>query len=146
VLVRGKGGHDGQWIFDLKEQAAPSASILLGKPDIDPALRVVTAARACLAHPPRMLGTTKLGRTPLFGRRLAPQEDKLDLGHIDHAELPALASCLGSLLGRAHRRGATKLPPKPWSAAARADLIDHAITLAGIHEAVYLALCKEMRR
>lgn len=146
VLVRGKGGHDGQWIFDLKEQGAPSASLLLGKPDLDPALRVVTAARACLAHPPRMLGTTKLGPTPLFGRRLAPQEDKLELPGLAHDELPAVATCLGALLGRAHRRGATKLPPKPWSEAARADLVDHAITLAGLHEAVYLALCKEMKR
>jgi len=146
VLVQGKGGHDGQWVFDLKEQGVPSAAIVLGAPTIDPALRVVTAARACLAHPPRMLGTTQIGRTPLFGRRLAPQEDKLDLTHIDHADLEGLARALGELLGRAHRRGATKLPPKPWSTGARASIVDSAITLAGIHEAVYLAVCKEMRR
>jgi uncharacterized protein (DUF2252 family) len=146
VLTQGKGGKDGQWVFDLKEQGVPSASLLLGAPKLDPAERVVTAARACLAHPPRMLGTTVLGRTRLFGRRLAPQEDKLDLTAIDHADLEALASALGALLGRAHRRGATKLPPKAWSSAACAALVDDAITLAGLHEAIYLALCKEMRR
>jgi uncharacterized protein (DUF2252 family) len=146
VLVHGKGGHDGQWVFDLKEQGAPSASVVLGVPKLDPAARVVTAARACLAHPPRMLGTARLGRTPLFGRRLAPQEDKLDLTDIADTDLEALSSTLGALLGRAHRRGATKLPPKPWSEALRDALVDNAITLAGVHEAVYLALCKEMRR
>jgi len=146
VLVQGKGGRDGQWVFDLKEQGTPSAAILVGVPKLDPAVRVVTAARACLAHPPRMLGTTRIGATPLFGRRLAPQEDKLDLTQIEHADLKGLAKALGELLGRAHRRGATKLPPKPWSEDARAAIVDHAITLAGIHEAVYLALCKEMRQ
>jgi uncharacterized protein (DUF2252 family) len=146
VLVQGKGGKDGQWIFDLKEQGVPSGAALLGAPDLDPAVRVVTAARACLVHPPRMLGLTKLGKTPLFGRRLAPQEDKLDLEHLDHKDLPLVAAALGSLLGRAHRHGATKLPKKPWSEEARERIVDHAITLAGVHEAVYLAVCKEVRR
>jgi len=146
VLVQGKGGKDGQWIFDLKEQGSPSASVLLGKPDLEPVVRVITAARACLAHPPRMLGMTRVGKTPMFGRRLAPQEDKLDLRHLEHKDLSLLAAALGSLLGRAHRHGATKLPKKPWSDEARAGIVDHAITLAGLHEAIYLAICKEVRR
>ena len=146
VLVQGKGGKDGQWIFDLKEQGLPSASVILGKPDLPPAARVITAARACLARPPRMLGMTSLGETPLFGRRLAPQEDKLDLRHIEPKDLGPLAEALGSLLGRAHRHGATKLPKKPWSGEACAEIVDHAIALAGVHEAVYLAICKELHR
>ncbi len=93
-----------------------------------------------------MLGVTRIGRTSLFGRRLAPQEDKLDLTRIDHADLGPLAAYLGSLLGRAHLRAATKLAPRPWPEAARAALVDRAITLAGVHEAVYLALAGEMRR
>ncbi len=146
VLVKGKGGKDGQWIFDLKEQGVPSAAVLLGVPDLDPAARVITAVRACLTRPPRMLGMTRLGKTSLFGRRLAPQEDKLDLTRIDHKDLGPLATALGALLGRAHRHGATKLPKKPWTDEARATIVDHAITLAGVHEAVYLAICKERRR
>lgn len=145
VLARGKGGHDGQWIFDLKEQGTPSASAVLGRPKLDPAVRVATAVSACLVSPPRMIGVAKMGRTPLFGRRLAPQEDKLDLTHIAHADLAPLASTLGSLLGRAHRRGGQKLPAKPWPERARATIVDRAITLAGVHEAVYLALAKELR-
>jgi len=146
VLVKGKGGRDGQWIFDLKEQGIPSAAVLLGAPDLDPAVRVVTAARACLARPPRMLGITRLGKTPLFGRRLAPQEDKLDLTRIADEDLGLVAGALGALLGRAHRHGATKLPKKPWDDEARALIVDHAITLAGVHEAVYLSICKAQRR
>src|SRR5580658_1810095 len=53
VLVRGKGGRDGAFIFDMKEQGVPSASVLVGKPSLKPAERVVTAVRACLEHPDR---------------------------------------------------------------------------------------------
>jgi uncharacterized protein (DUF2252 family) len=146
VLTRGKGGKDGQWIFDLKEEGVPSAAVLLGKPDLVPAARVATAARACLARPPRMIGVTQLGKVSMYGRRLAPQEDKLDLARVRHEDLAPLATTLGALLGRAHRHGATKLPKKPWSEGTRARLVDHAITLAGLHEAVYLAICKSVRR
>jgi uncharacterized protein (DUF2252 family) len=152
VLVRGKGGRDGGWIFDLKEQGDPSASILLGKPLGDPATRVVTAVRACLAHPPRMLGTTTLGGRSMFVRRLAPQEDKLELtrtnshGDVEHAihheDLGPLAEYLGALLGRAHRRGARRPLGKAWSHAARKGIVLRAITIAGLHEAVYLSICK----
>jgi len=155
VLVRGKGGRDGGWIFDLKEQGSPSASLLLGKPSLDPGTRVVTAARACLAHPPRMLGTTKLGGRSMFGRRLAPQEDKLELtrtnryGDIEHTihhlDLGPLADYLGALLGRAHRRGARRPLGKPWGSAAKKGIVHRAITIAGLHEAVYLSICKLQR-
>lgn len=145
VLVRGKGGHDGGWVFDMKEQGVPSGSALLGKPRMDPAVRVVTAIKACLAHPPRMLGTTKLMGLSMFVRRLAPQEDKLDLTRIHDSDLDPLATYLGALLGDAHRRGASKKPRKAWSPADRDRIVDHAITIAGVHEATYLALCKLAR-
>src|SRR5262249_24088046 len=51
VLVRGKGGDDGGWIFDMKEQGVPAGSVLLGKPKIDPAERVALAFQACVAQP-----------------------------------------------------------------------------------------------
>jgi uncharacterized protein (DUF2252 family) len=152
VLVRGKGGRDGGWIFDLKEQGDPSASLLLGKPLMDPATRVVTAVRACLAHPPRMLGVTTLGGRSMFGRRLAPQEDKLELTRtnrygdvehtIHHLDLGPLADYLGALLGRAHRCGSRRPLGKAWSRAATKGIVHRAITIAGLHEAVYLSLCK----
>jgi uncharacterized protein (DUF2252 family) len=151
VLVRGKGGKDGGFIFDMKEQGTPSASVLLGKPAMKPADRVVTAIRACLTHPPRMLGTTRLAGKSMFVRRLAPQEDKLELVHIDggdvvhtihHEEMGPLAAHLGALLGRAHRHGVRTKPRKAWTHADLEGIVERAIAIAGVHEAVYLSLCK----
>jgi hypothetical protein len=91
-----------------------------------------------------MLGSAVVSGRPMLVRRLAPQEDKLDLGRVDADDLPALASHLGALLGCAHRRGATALPTAPasWSDGALDGIIERAIVLAGIHEAAYLAACK----
>lgn len=151
VLVEGKGGKEGNWIFDLKEQGTPSAQCLVPTPaDLDPAVRVVNGFRACVDHPPRVMGTAhiKVGNAniPLSGRRLSPQEDKLNLKKIRGADLPNLATYLGSLLGNAHLRGALKTPKTRWSKSDKDLIRTHAITLAGIHEAVYLALCDRMRR
>jgi len=151
VLVECKAGKDGNWIFDLKEQGVPSAASLIGSSDtdIDPAVRVVTGFRACVDHPPRVMGTTRIKvgdeMLPLSGRRLSPQEDKLNLKKIRGADLPALATYLGSLLGNAHLRGALKTPKTRWSKSDKELIRGHAITLAGIHEAIYLALCDRMR-
>jgi len=144
VLTRGKGGPDNRWIFDMKAQGTPAAQALLGAPaQLEPAAeRVLRATRACLVHPPRMLGTTDLDSESLFVRRLLPQEDKLDLSRLRAEELPELARYLGALLGAVHRRGAVRLPPARWTTAELAQLTEHAIVIAGLHEAAYLALCK----
>ncbi len=107
-----------------------------------PAARVLLATRACLVHPPRMLGSTELDDFSLFVRRLLPQEDKLDLTRLRPEELPDLARYLGALLGWVHRRGATRMPTSAWTTAEQARLTEHAIVIAGLHEAAYLALCK----
>ncbi len=150
VLVKGKGGPDGGWIFDLKEEADPSASALVARPSMTPGERVCKAFRTCVERAPRMLGSTTLrvrgdtsGRS-MFGRRLAPQEDKLNLRRLKPSELPAVVRAFGACLGAAHRRGATKRPRR-WSASDFELLRSHAVTLAGIHEAVYLAMCEQMR-
>jgi hypothetical protein len=145
VLTRGKGGPDGEWIFDMKEERIPAAAVLLGRPKLGPAQRVVAAARACLAHPPRMLGTACLDGVPMLVRRFAPQEDKLSFARLEPSDLGPLAAYLGALLGRAHLRGATKIAKKPWSKSDQAELIERAIVIAGIHEATYLASCKLAR-
>ena len=150
VLVKGKGGPDGGWIFDMKEQGEPSASILLGVPAMVPADRVTTSFRACVERPPRMLGSTVIRNTTnteklsMFVRKLSPQEDKLNLRRLKGPDLPSLATYLGALLGSAHARAATKVP-KRWAAADLATIRAHAITLAGLHEAIYLDLCERMR-
>ncbi len=150
VLVKGKGGPDGGWIFDMKEQGDPSASLILGAPAIDPAERVVTAFKTAVQGSPKMMGSTVLrggagtSKVSMFVRKLSPQEDKLNLRRIKGADLPALATYIGATLGAAHARAATKAP-KRWAASDLATIRTHAIALAGIHEAVYLELCERMR-
>jgi uncharacterized protein (DUF2252 family) len=146
VLVRGKGGVDGAWIFDMKEEATPSPARLVRPPPLEPAERVVIAFRASLVHPPRMMGTTTLRGSSMFARRLAPQEDKISLLSLASEDLEPLARHFGALLGAAHRRGAKRIPKKPWRAGDRAGLLANAIALAGAHEATYLAYCDLVRR
>lgn|GEM_PF-364329 len=173
VLTRGKGEPDSRWIFDMKAQGVPAAQTLIratseraeptaehaeptaeraepaaerAEPPESPAERVLRATRACLVRPPRMLGSTQLDDFSLFVRRLLPQEDKLDLTRLRPEELPELARYLGALLGSVHRRGALRPPPALWSAAEQARLTEHAIVIAGLHEAAYLALCKAASR
>jgi len=142
VLTRGKGGVDGGWIFDLKEQWPPAAAALLGPPATVGAARVERASMACLERPPLMLATAELAGLSMLVRRLTPQEDKLNLRRLERADLEPLAGHLGSLLGMAHARGAAPSTQRePWSRAERADLLARAITLAGLHEAIYLELC-----
>jgi len=151
VLVKGKHETTGNWIFDMKEQGVPSAAGLCGVPATDPAERVSAAFRRCVERPPRMIGATKLGKAGVYSdlsmlvRKLSPQEDKLNLRRLRGADLPGLATYLGHLLGRAHARAATKAPRARWSPKDLGAVREHAIELAGMHEAIYLALCERIR-
>ena len=148
VLVKGKGGVDGNWIFDMKEQGEPSTARIVALPDMPAAERVATGFRAATERPMRMMGTTTMKsgthKLSMFVRKLAPQEDKLNLRRLRSADLPSLATYLGALLGSGHKRAATHVP-KRWTNAELASLREHSISLAGIHEAIYLALCERMR-
>jgi uncharacterized protein (DUF2252 family) len=146
VLVRGKGGTDGAWIFDMKEEGTPSAACLVRPPRLEPAERVCVATTACIPQPPRMMGSTRMRGLSMFVRRLAPQEDRLDLRTLAAADLAPLARHLGALLGAAHRSAAKHPPKKPWTAADCSRLLANAIALAGTHEATYLAYCELIRR
>jgi uncharacterized protein (DUF2252 family) len=146
LLVRGKGGPDGAWVFDMKQEDIPSSACLVRPPKLEPGELVCEANRACLARPPRMMGATRLRGESMFVRRLAPQEDKLDWTRLTAADLEPLARYLGAVLGTAHRRGARRAPDKSWNAEDRARLLARAISLAGIHEATYLAYCDLVRR
>jgi uncharacterized protein (DUF2252 family) len=142
VLVRGKGGPNGAWLFDMKEERTPAPSLLVGSPPpMAPAERVVTAMRACLDRPPQMIGATRLDGRSMFVRRLAPQEDRIDHRTIGSVELTELATYFCALTGAAHRRGSNARRAR-WNAAGRERLIDSALAMAGIHEATYLAFCR----
>jgi uncharacterized protein (DUF2252 family) len=141
VLTQGKGGVDGGWIFDLKEQFQKTSAPSRQRAPLSPAARVETACRACLEQPPAMLATTELGRSSMLVRRLAPQEDKLNLRQLKGADLLPLASYLGTLLGIAHARAAGQRSRTAWSRTEQSVLLEQAVSCAGLHEAIYLALC-----
>ncbi len=141
ALVRGKGGEDGCWIIDLKEEGPPSAAALCPT-TLDAPQRIITAMKAALPHAPRLIGSTRLNDIPMLARRLQPQEDKLDLTLLPASELPALAAYLGALTADVHLRGATPGTKPEWEASHREALIEHAIDLAGCHEAAYLWYCR----
>ncbi len=142
VLARGRGGRDGAWLFDMKEQGRPSSASWIAEPRMRPAKRVLTGLRASLDRLPRMLGSTRIGGSSMFVRRFAPQDDKLHLERVRDEHLEGLAAHLGALLGRAHRRAATKIPHSPWSKSDRLGIVERAIVIAGVHEGAYLAMCR----
>lgn len=145
ALTRGKGGGDACWLFDLKEQAGSSVDVLAMRPPVaSRAQEVESAFRVCVEQPPRMLGTSSLAGTDVLVRRLTPQEDKLSLTRLEAGQLPELSRYLGALLGAAHRRGKSAEFPA-WTARERGGILERAVTLAGIHEAVYLELCWRSR-
>ena len=141
VLVRDKDGE--QRIVELKEARASATRALFQPPPgkwQSEAERVVFAARALVGSPPRQLAPVTVDDTSYAARKLFPQEDKLRLDELRIGpKLDGIVTEIGQLLGRAHARGATNRPEKPWSAAETSALIDHAIELAGIFESVYLA-------
>jgi len=141
VLVSGKGNPDGNGIFDLTEQRTPAGVAFGHVPPGRPAERLLAGMSACLVAQPRLVGTTLLRGVSMLGRRLSPQEDKLDLTRIHGVDLPPLARYLGGLLGNAHRRGGARVARRAWPRAERRALVERAIRLAGVHEAAYLAYC-----
>lgn len=135
-LVIDSGGTER--LFEVKEAVPSATEALLGPSSVEPSARVERAANALVAYPPRQLaalGVTKFGS--LCGRKLCPEEDKLDLGRLHVGpKLSAVVRVVGSILARAHRRSSEA---KPVDASA---LMDRAVYLAGIFEAVYLAYAR----
>jgi len=141
LVSRDASSHDR--LFDLKESRPSAVHRAFPPSDPEPAIRaaaVVQAARALINDPPRLLAA--VDTAPGFiGRRLFPQEDKLALENgVNSPE--DLAREVGWILGRAHRRAATKAPGQPWSDAELSAVLDEAIELAGRFESVYLAYCR----
>lgn len=132
-------------LFELKEEVQASADELLGPDGREPAVRVVQSARALLVAPMRQLAAlpSVAGVPSFYGRKLCPEEDKLDLTRLAVGpELDAVVALVGHLLGAAHARAARTLPARSWSRADRDVMLDEAVRLAGIFEAVYLAYAR----
>jgi uncharacterized protein (DUF2252 family) len=146
VLVSGRGGPDGQWVFDMKEEDEPSGAAFATGNASRGAGRVLKALKKCLASPPRMAGVAELDGKSLLVRRLMPQEDRLALAQLPQAERSSVLRYLGTLTGAMHRRGAKRAPLWPLDEAQL--LLHNAITLAGLYEAAalhYAALARDVR-
>lgn len=147
VLMRDKEGDER--IVELKEEHRSSTEALFPAPAGrwgSPGERVVTAARAMLAEPPRQLAALNMAGFSFAARKLFPQEDKLTIDEFQTgAKLDGIVQTIGHLLGKAHARGATARAPVPWSSAETAAILDHAVEMAGIFEAVYLAYARGRR-
>ncbi len=131
-------------IFELKEEKPSAMEALFEPSPVDPATRVVAAARALVAAPPRQLAA--LPPTPFgffVGRKLCPEEDKLDLASLSVGKkLSQVVRRVGAILGGAHRRACPAAPSRPRTRADRDAEVDRAIRLAGIMESVYLAYAR----
>jgi uncharacterized protein (DUF2252 family) len=145
VLVKEKSGEER--ILEFKEARPTSVAAFVG-PDASAGFsseadRVVSAARALVVQPARHLAAVAgLGRT-FVARKLFPQEDKLGIDTF-HAgpKLEGVVRFIGHVLGAAHARALRDRPERPWTKDDVAPLLDHAIELAGIFEAVYLAYAR----
>ena len=139
VLVAGKGGRDGVWMFEMKEQGIAAAAVLVGENGQARAKRVIEGMRACLQRPPRFLGTAKVGDKSMLVRRLSPQEDKVNPKELTKDAIESFAAYCGALLANAHRRGMKKVPRGIWKRADLDSILEAAVRLAAIHEAAWFA-------
>ena len=141
ALVRDRSGSER--IVELKEARESSTDALAPPAQVkwgSSAERVVFAARALVAEPPRQIAPVVVSDIPFAARKLFPQEDKLKLDSLHTGpKLDAVVQTIGHLVGVAHARGALEPTVSPWSPDEVAALVDHAIEMAGILEGAYLA-------
>ncbi|MBX7080498.1 MAG: DUF2252 domain-containing protein [Nannocystaceae bacterium] len=110
------------------------------------AARVVEAATRLPRQPARRLAAVLDAETglSLLGRRLVPQQDKLDATTLTRGRLGEFARVVGERLGAAHMRGSDEPAALVgWlDASLREALLDGAIRMASIHEAIHLAYAR----
>jgi uncharacterized protein (DUF2252 family) len=133
------GSQDGNArIFEFKEEGPSSTQSMTGPSPISGAQRVVEAAFALTSTPPRQLAA--LPPHPLgsfIGRKLSPEEDKLDLATMHMGpKLSSVVGLVGNLLGHAHRRAADRMPEERDH---DDEIVDAAVRFAGDFEAISLA-------
>ncbi len=114
--------------------------------------RVVAGARQLAPHlGERMLATQLLGRS-VFLRELFPQDLKLELDRVDHADAQQVARFLASVVGRAHARQLSADDRQAWQRElmgrrsrkldAPSWLWSSVVELVASHEAGYLEHCR----
>jgi uncharacterized protein (DUF2252 family) len=138
-------------LVDLK-QATPAAaprSVEASMPG-DHAKRVVAGATALAPKLGKRMLATSLQNKPIVMRELMPQDLKLDIEHLAHAEALEIAAYLASVVGQAHGRQLAvgertqwlrTLRPKKNSSREPSWLWLAIVELLALHEAAYLEHC-----
>ncbi|WBO24452.1 DUF2252 family protein [Sphingomonas abietis] len=153
IAIKGASKREKYALIDLKEAVAPVAPVAdpASMPS-DPALRVVTGARALSPNlGDRMAATTMFDRS-LFVRELMPQDLKLEVEQFSRSEAVRAARYLAWVVGHAHARQMDAVTRSRW----RGALLEHrgadiaapswlwksVVDLSGTHEAAYLEHCR----
>jgi uncharacterized protein (DUF2252 family) len=155
VLTRGKGGVEGEWLFDMKEEGTPSIATAKldergfnisppGPPPATAAARVLEGVHALAFKRPRMIGETTLLEKSMLVRWLAPQEDKLSIADVAPEDRLSLVHFLGSLLGEAHRQSAPKAPR--WTREDLDALLHRGLALAALHQVAFAEYAIEAKK
>jgi uncharacterized protein (DUF2252 family) len=153
IAIKGASKREKYALIDLKEAVAPVAPVAdSASMPSDPALRVVTGARALSPNlGDRMAATTMFDRS-LFVRELMPQDLKLEVEQFSRIEAVRAARYLAWVVGHAHARQMDAVSRSRW----RGALLEHrgtdiaapswlwksVVDLSGTHEAGYLEHCR----
>ncbi|NEI73114.1 DUF2252 domain-containing protein [Rhizobium lusitanum] len=153
VLVRdGKRGPVA--LLDIKEAiAATSPSAHRARMPQDCAERVVTGAKSLSPNlGDRMVASHVLNKA-VFVREIAPQDMKIEIDRMSGAEIQAVASYLGGVVGRAHGRQIDLQEWRAWVRELRTArkkkpdapswLWSSVIDLLSIHDRAYLEHCRQ---
>ncbi len=147
-----KATEGGLCILDVKQATSPMAPRGKNKLPHHNGERVVTGARILSPHlGNRMISATVAGH-PVFVRELLPQDLKVEITRLDESHARKLASFLGAVVGRAHRRQLPDREAASWrkelerrtSKAIEAPtwLWSSVVDLVGFHEGAYLEHCR----
>ncbi len=137
--------HGEEFMYELKEQRRSAVdSVAAADGSEDDAARSARAARTLIAAPPRRLTNVtspELG-VSFVGRKLSPEEDKLDLtADTMRKGFQEVVSYVGFLLARAHRRALAR-PPSGAVEPFAEPLIERATSLATLFHGIYLAYAR----
>ena len=153
VLVAvGEGRHERHCLMDVKEAVEAAAPGRRDGMPHDNGERVVTGARNLSPHLGGRMTAARLLDRSVFVRELLPQDLKLEIEHLSHAEAMEVAGFLAGVVGHGHARQLDGPDRAAWLAELHRNrtrslhapswLWDSVVDLVGTHEAAYLRHCR----
>ena len=156
VRITGEKGHGKLALVDVKEAVPDLAPRAAGaEVPSDPALRVVTGARALSPALGERMIAGRIGATPVVARELLPQDLKIVAEQFTREEGVRVAWSLAAVVGQAHGRQLSpedrgtwrgQVEGEGWDASAPHWLWASVTALMGLHLSGYLAHCRDVAR